>query len=212
MKLKNLLFGIMLSVVFGLTASNIFAAGGGESFSTKTSLRQQKGVVTTLHRTRASAAASVAAANRRGYSAKMSYNIFLRRWVVEINYAGSTSSDNNSTTTTTTVGKAEIGVGCEATLRNAEILYFPSRSMADGIYRAHLRQGDCAKIWNAGSRGWAVAIKAITGRGLRPNRPSKVIGSIKPIQDDATGAGGINSIRKAVASLFAGGAIRPSGV
>lgn len=215
MKLKNLLLTVMLSAVFSAAASNAFASGASESFSTTAAIKQQRSTVTTYHRTRAAAVASVAAANRRGYSAKMSYNSFLRKWVVKINYLGSTSSNSNTRNSTTSGG--EIGVGCETVLGNAEILYFPSRSMADGIYRAHLRQGDCAKIWNAGSKGWAVAVKAITGRGLRPNRPSKAISSInnKPLQDGVARSGGINSIRTRIAksggiNSIRAGVTRPS--
>lgn len=232
MKLRNLLSAVMLSVVFGLGASSVFAFSANESFSTP-SIKRQTNVVKSYFTTKAAAVRSVNSATRRGYQARMFYNGSMRRWVVEINYLGSNNSRNNSGNTSGNNTGSAIGEGCETALRSAETLYFPSRSMAEDIYKAHLRQGDCAKIWNAGNKGWAVAVKAITGRGLRPNRRSRseiksldtvksnqvtVAGGINSIKTRTEKAGGINSIKTRTNSKTGGinsiraGVIRPSKV
>lgn len=185
----------MLAVIFGLGTSNVFAVSANKNLS---SFNRQTSVAKSYFATKAAAERSVRNANRRGYQARMFYNSSMRKWVVEINYLGTTNNNsrtNNGNTSGNTSGSA-IGEGCETALKSAEILYFPSQSMAHDIYKAHLRQGDCAKIWNAGSKGWAVAVKAITGRGLRPNRRSR--------------SGFINPIRNVIITPIAGGAIRPS--
>lgn len=196
MRLKNLLFAGMLAVIFGLGTANVFAVSANKNFS---SFNRQTNGARSYFATKAAAQRSVNNANRRGYQARMFYNSSMRKWVVEINYLGTTnnSSRNNTGNTSENTSGSAIGEGCETALKSAEILYFPSQSMAQDIYKAHLRQGDCAKIWNAGSKGWAVAVKAITGRGLRPNRRSrsefKSIDGIK--LDQTTVAGGINAIK-----------------
>lgn len=222
MRLKNLLFAGMLAVIFGLSASSVFAVSANKNFS---SFNRQTSVAKSYFATKAAAQRSVNNANRRGYQARMFYNSSMRKWVVEINYLGTTNNSSRNNTGNTS-GSA-IGEGCETALKSAEILYFPSQSMAQDIYKAHLRQGDCAKIWNAGSKGWAVAVKAITGRGLRPNRRSRsefksidgvklnqttIAGGINSIKNRNERTGGINSIRAGVTRPSKLGATRPGGV
>lgn len=96
------------------------------------------------------------AERNRGKKARMFYDNGRRKWAVEVandlpaaTNAGRTES--GSTTATGGVGRLPNG---------ATILYFPTESMAEGIYKASLRQGDWAKMWyDANRREWAVAVK-----------------------------------------------------
>lgn len=153
MKLKSLLSGIMFTFIFGLAAAAV-SAGTLSSSSSNANFANQTGVTTYHYKTRSAANDSLTAARAEGYTARMYYNSARRQWAVEVNYkkAGNLNSGGRSAT----------GAGCEAALRSgATVLYFPSRQMAEEMYNAHLRQGDCAKVWNAGSQGWALAIKAM---------------------------------------------------
>ena len=67
---------------------------------------------------------------------------------------------------------AAVGAGCEKILRGAEVLYFPTRDVAVVMYNAHLKQGDCAKLWNAGGKGWALQVKAVPGANSRRGKIS----------------------------------------
>lgn len=60
--------------------------------------------------------------------------------------------------------------GCEDYVRSAEIVYLDSKEVAIDMYNAAMRQGNCAKTWDAGSRGWAIQIKAGSPRQIK-DRP-----------------------------------------
>ena len=89
---------------------------------------------------------------RRGNATRVFYDNLRRKWAVEVRYAayGTTTVRRNGNSSTQ-AGRLPNG---------ATVLYFPTQDMADGIYRAHLRQGDWAKMWyDAKRREWVVAVK-----------------------------------------------------
>ena len=71
---------------------------------------------------------------------------------------------------------ALVGQGCEEFIKGTEILYFPTKQLAIDMYNAALRQGDCAKTWDAGSEGWAIQVKPVLWRN-----PGNRGGKAKPV-------------------------------
>jgi len=116
-------------------------------------------------KTRAAAEKKKRELESRGHVASVFKN--LRSWSVTT--LGVDRSGTSTVTTTRSGGEnaAAVGAGCESMLRNVAPVYFPSRSLAADMYNVHLRQGDCAKMWDAGSNGWALAVKAVPGAGSR---------------------------------------------
>jgi hypothetical protein len=96
------------------------------------------------------------AEKNRGKKARMFYDSGRRKWAVEVanDLPAATNPGRTESENTTAAG----GVG--RLPNGATILYFPTESMADGIYKASLRQGDWAKMWyDSNRRQWAVAVK-----------------------------------------------------
>ena len=96
------------------------------------------------------------AERNRGKNARMFYDNGRRKWAVEVGNGLSTGTTTIRTKTVRTTTSADGG-----NLPNgANIIYFPTKASAEGIYKASLRQGDWAKMWYDKKRGeWAVAIK-----------------------------------------------------
>ncbi len=88
--------------------------------------------------------------------ARMFYDSGRRKWAVEVanDLRDATNAGRTKSETTTAAG----GVG---RLPDGDtVLYFPTQSVAEGIYKASLRQGDWAKMWyDSNRREWAVAVK-----------------------------------------------------
>lgn len=96
------------------------------------------------------------AEKNRGKKARMFYDSGRRKWAVEVanNLPAATNAGRGESGTTSASG----GVG--SLPNGATILYFPTQSVAEGIYKASLRQGDWAKMWyDSNRREWAVAVK-----------------------------------------------------
>lgn len=76
--------------------------------------------------------------------------------------------DAKSSKSAQTAGEVKIGANCEQLLKTATILHFPTKQMAEDLYNAHLRQGDCAKLsYDAKRKEWELAIKAVPGASAR---------------------------------------------
>lgn len=107
----------------------------------------------------------------QGDWAKMWYDQKRGSWAVAVKPGGrgsggastrtTTTTRRTTTTTRSTTRPAKTATNGSGQLPNgATVVYFPTKEMADGIYKAHLRQGDWAKMWYDAGRGdWAVAIK-----------------------------------------------------
>lgn len=154
MKLKNFLTVIAMIAYFA--GVSLTANAATINANAAVTARQQN----VWHfKSRAAAAEKLRQLQSRGHVASMFKN--LRGWsVTTLGVDGSTSGRttrvgrNGTRTTTTTTTTTVSGLP-----RGANVTYFPDRSTANAIYRSALRQGDWAKMWDAGSRGWAVAIK-----------------------------------------------------
>ena len=96
------------------------------------------------------------AEQNRGKSARMFYDNERRKWAVEVSNGLTTGTTTIKTKTVTTTTSAYGG-----NLPNgANIIYFPTKTSAEGIYKSSLRQGDWAKMWyDSKRREWAVAVK-----------------------------------------------------
>jgi len=96
------------------------------------------------------------AERNRGKNARMFYDNGRRKWAVEVGNGLSTGTTTKGTKTVRTNTSADGG-----NLPNgANIIYFPTKASAEGIYKASLRQGDWAKMWyDSKRREWAVAVK-----------------------------------------------------
>jgi hypothetical protein len=124
-----------------------------------TASRPQTGSYIYYYEYKSNAEGKLKAERGRGKSARMFYDSGRRRWAVEVgnDLRTGTSTGQTKTVTTTTTTPAE-GVG--SLPNGATVLYFPSKDMAEGIYKASLRQGDWAKMWyDSKRREWAVAVK-----------------------------------------------------
>lgn len=105
------------------------------------------------------------AERNRGKTARMFYDSSVRRWTVEVEEpVDVTGTDSDDTTTTVLTTKSKVNTDAEVGSSNlpngATVSYFPDKEMAEGIYRAALKQGDWTKMWyDEKRRAWAVAIK-----------------------------------------------------
>jgi hypothetical protein len=130
--------------------------GAGPTTNEATASQPQTGSNIYYYDYKSNAEGKFKAEKNRGKKARMFYDGGRRKWAVEV---------ANDLPAATNTGRTESG-GATATggvgrLPNgATILYFPTESIADGIYKASLRQGDWAKMWyDSNRREWAVAVK-----------------------------------------------------
>ena len=116
----------------------------------------QTGITTYYYGYKSNAVGKVNAEKRRGKYARMYYSNERRQWAVDVSNGLSTGTTTIRTKTVTTTTSADGG-----NLPNgANIIYFPTKASAEGIYKASLRQGDWAKMWyDSKRREWAVAVK-----------------------------------------------------
>ena len=141
----------------GLTSTT--RPGAGPTTNETPASQPQTGAYVYYYDYKSNAEGKLKAEKNRGKQARMFYDGGRRKWAVEVandlpastNAGRTESGSSGSATTTGGVGRLPNG---------ATILYFPTESMADGIYKASLRQGDWAKMWyDAKRREWAVAVK-----------------------------------------------------
>ncbi len=139
----------------GLTSNT--SPGSAPTTNETTASNPQTGSYIYYYDHKSNAEGKLKAEKNRGKKARMFYDSGRRKWAVEVandspaatNRGGSTDSE----TTTEASGPGRLPKG-------ATILYFPTKSNAEGIYKASLRQGDWAKMWyDAKRREWAVAVK-----------------------------------------------------
>lgn len=123
-----------------------------------TDARPQTGSYIYYYEYKSNAEGKLKAERGRGKSARMFYDNGRRRWAVEVGNdlpIGTNAGRTKTVTTTTTPAE---GVG--SLPNGATVLHFPTKDMAEGIYKASLRQGDWAKMWyDSKRRDWAVAVK-----------------------------------------------------
>jgi hypothetical protein len=138
----------------GLMSSN--APASAPTTSESTASQTQTGSNIYYYDYKSNAEGKLRAEKNRGKRARMFYDSGRGKWAVEVanGLPASTNAgrtDSGSTTATGGVGRLPDG---------ATILYFPTESSAEGIYKASLRQGDWAKMWyDSNRRQWAVAVK-----------------------------------------------------
>ena len=127
-----------------------------------TDSRPQTGSYIYYYDYKSNAEGKLKAERGRGKSARMFYDSGRRRWAVEVGNdlpVGTNAARTKTVTTTTTTTTTSAG-GVGSLPNGATVLYFPDKGMAEGIYKASLRQGDWAKMWyDAKRREWAVAVK-----------------------------------------------------
>ena len=114
------------------------------------------GITTFYYGYKSNAEGKLNAEQRRGKSARMYYDNSRRKWAVDVSNGLSNGTTTKGTKTVPTYTSADGG-----NLPNgANIIYFPTKASAEGIYKASLRQGDWAKMWyDSKRREWAVAVK-----------------------------------------------------
>ncbi len=121
-----------------------------------TILKPQTGTNTYYYDYKSNAEGKLRTEKNRGKSARMFYDNERRKWAVEVSNGLTTGTTTIKTKTVTTTTSADGG-----NLPNgANIIYFPTKTSAEGIYKSSLRQGDWAKMWyDSKRREWAVAVK-----------------------------------------------------
>lgn len=138
----------------GLTSNN--SPGSAPATSETTASNPQTGSYIYYYDFKSNAEGKLKAEKNRGKKARMFYDSGRRKWAVEVANdlpAATNRGRTDSETTTEPGGPGRLPNG-------ATILYFPTKSNAEGIYKASLRQGDWAKMWyDAKRREWAVAVK-----------------------------------------------------
>lgn len=140
----------------GLTSSTRPAAAPTPNDTTAS--RPQTGSYIYYYEYKSNAEGKLKAEKSRGKSARMFYDNGRRRWAVEVGNDLPTGNTTVRTKTVTTTATPAEGVG--SLPNGATVLYFPDKGMAEGIYKASLRQGDWAKMWyDSKRREWAVAVK-----------------------------------------------------
>jgi hypothetical protein len=143
----------------GLTSSN--SQGSERATNETTASNPQTGSYIYYYEYKSNAEGKLKAERNRGKRARMFYDSGRRRWAVEVanDVPGGTNAGRTESQGTTEPG------GPGRLPNGATVLYFPNKSMAEGIYKASLRQGDWAKMWyDEKRREWAVAVKPRLGR------------------------------------------------
>jgi hypothetical protein len=148
---------------WAVDVSNGLTSGGNSSTTVNTTNsptvadnQKRTGITTFYYGYKSNAEGKLRAEQNRGKSARMFYDNGRRKWAVEVGNGLSTGTTTVRTKTVTTTTSADGG-----NLPNgANIIYFPTKGSAEGIYKASLRQGDWAKMWyDSKRREWAVAVK-----------------------------------------------------
>jgi len=148
---------------WAVDVSNGLSNGGNSGMTVNTTNsptmadnQTRTGITTFYYGYKSNAEGKLKAEQRRGKSARMYYDNSRGKWAVDVSNGLSNGTNTIRTKTVTTTTSADGG-----NLPNgANIVYFPTKASAEGIYKASLRQGDWAKMWYDSKRGeWAVAIK-----------------------------------------------------
>lgn len=171
MKLKMLFMGIAAAFIFGscndaVNAQTAIGAGCEEALKTGTTVYYPPMLKT-------SAQEMYNAQLKQGFCAKLVFDSSRNEWALTVKSMLNNGSRRGTIKTEKTVVKAKTGT-TKTTTKNtttttttktdaipngASITYFRDRRTAEGLYKGTVRSGNWAKIWNAGSKGWAVAVK-----------------------------------------------------
>jgi hypothetical protein len=138
----------------GLTSGT--SPGSAPTTNETTASNPQTGSNIYYYDYKSNAEGKLKAEKNRGKRARMFYDSGRCKWAVEV--ANGLPASTNAGRTESQAPTEPGGVG--RLPNGATILYFPTKSMAEGIYNASLRQGDWAKMWyDEKRREWAVAVK-----------------------------------------------------
>lgn len=146
----------------GLTSGNSGASVNTTNSPTTNSStvadnQTRTGITTFYYGFKSNAEGKLNAEQKRGKTARMYYDNSRRKWAVDVSNGLSTGTTTTGTKTVTTTTTSADGGNLP---NGASIIYFPTKSSAEGIYKASLRQGDWAKMWyDSKRREWAVAVK-----------------------------------------------------
>ena len=149
--------------------SNGLTSGGnsGSTVNTTNSLtansstiadnQTRTGITTFYYGFKSNAEGKLNAEQKRGKSARMYYDNSRRKWAVDVSNGLSTDTTITGTKTVTTTTMSADGGNLP---NGASIIYFPTKTSAEGVYKSSLKQGDWAKMWyDSKRREWAVAVK-----------------------------------------------------
>ena len=126
------------------------------SSSTIADNQKVTGITTFYYGYKSNAEGKLEAEQKRGKTARMYYDNSRRKWAVDVSNGLSTGATTKEAKTATTTASA----GGENLPKGANVIYFPTKESAEGIYKASLRQGDWTKMWyDSKRREWAVAVK-----------------------------------------------------